>query len=351
MNTLFANYCICLVASFFSRGNKKTAKTIMLFIFASVFFLHAFADINSLEDLTEYSRGFDEIEKMTIWQCLTTDVEICKMERGFAFILKLFSLMGFGFRAFLIVNALFLSFLFYKGIIKYSPSILISSILFLLIINSQSIYVIRQYIVMAIFFYSIRWIINGNIYKYLITCFACFFIHQSSIILIPVYFLYNLNLKQILAILLFSVLVLTISVNVVIDYLLSNLVGYGTYASFDMHEGQNPIGFALGMVYLVLYVYFLKRDVKVEGINKLLFICALLNVIPLYFGIGFNFAARLSIYFGSLNILLVPIMLNYVKHPLLRYTIIICCLVLNSIMTFNGSLSIESSNYRLMSFF
>lgn len=350
MSILLVNFLVSLVVVVFAQSDKKASRYAALFMFACVFILHAFADISSLEDLTAYSLGFEEIKKMSVWQCITTNVVICKMERGFALILKLFSLLGLNFRAFLIANSLFVSLLFYKGIVKYSPSILTSCLLFLLVINSQSIYVLRQYLVMSIFFYSIRWVIERNVYKYLTVCFVCFFIHQSSLILIPLYFLYNIGLKKLLAILLLSTFILNKFIEVVLNYFLSNLAGYGSYASFEKLEGQNSTGFIISIVYLLLYVWYLKRDIWTEGIKRLLFVCALLNILLLYFGIGLDFSARLSIYFGSLNILLVPIMLNYVKAPLVRYTILVGCLILNSIITFYGSLSMESSNYRLASF-
>ena len=112
MNILFINFCVASLVSVFSINNKVASRHATIFMFVCIYILHAFADINSLEDLYYYSLGFDEIKRMTIWQCITTDVEICKMERGFALILKFFSFLGLGFRAFLIVNSLIFSTLF-----------------------------------------------------------------------------------------------------------------------------------------------------------------------------------------------------------------------------------------------
>lgn len=347
MNVLFFNYCLSLFVSSFTWNSKVASRYAMFFMFVCIFFLHAFANIKSLEDLTAYSWGFDEIEHMTLYECITTDVAMCKMERGFALLLKIFSLLGLKFRSFLIVNALFISIMFYRGIQKYSPSIILSTLLFLLILNNQSIYVIRQYIVVAVFFYSLKWIVERKMWKYIAACILCFFIHQSSIILIPVFFLYHIDIKKFLCIMLIMVVLLKVFLKIVVSYFVSSLVGYGTYANFEGFGGQNPMGFYIGVVYLLMYVLFLKEKIYKEGINRLLFICAVLNCILLYFGIGLDFAARLSIYFSALNILLVPIMLDYVKSYFVRIAIITVCLSLNTVMTFYGSISIEASHYTL----
>ena len=350
MSILLCVFLVCLTASFLLWFDSVAVRYVTVFVFVCVFVLHAFADINSLEDLSYYSLGFDEIKKMSFLSCLTTDVEVCKMERGFACILKLFSLIGLDFRCFLIVNSAVFSLLFYKSIVAYSPSRLLSALLFLLTINSQSIYVLRQYIVVAFFFYSIDWIIRREMLKYLGTCFLCFFIHQSSIVLIPLYFLYNIDAKRLINILLTSALVLKIFIQIVVSYFGSSLVGYAQYALYDEVDGQNSTGFIISAFYLFIYVWFLKYRFYDIGLNRLVFICALLNCLLLFLGLGFGFTGRLSIYFGALNILLVPIVLEYISSMSLKIALIVGCLAFNALFAFFGSLSIEASNLKLVSF-
>lgn len=351
MSILLVNLIICMLIAFLFKSDKKASRHASLFIFFCIFILHSFADIGSLEDLTAYSLGFDEIRRMTMWQCLTTDVEVCKMERGFSLLLKLFSLAGLGLRSFLIFNALFTSVLFYKTIAKYSPSVLLSSLLFLVIINNQSLYVIRQYLVVAIFFYSIRWVIERKLLNYLIMCAICFFIHQSSIILIPIYFLYKLDAKHLVLFTILSALLLRFALQIVINYFTSTLVGYSTYVFDDYSDGQNIIGFYISIVYLLIFVLVLRKNVFQEGINKLLLIASILNCILLFFGVGLNFAARLSIYFSALYIILVPVILIYLRTNYFRICVVAGSLALNTLMTFYGSVSIEAMNYRFMSIF
>ena len=286
MNILLANFCVSSLVSFFAINSKVASRYATLFMFICIFIIHAFADINSLEDLYYYSLGFDEIKRMSVWQCITTDVEICKMERGFAILLKLFSILGLGFRAFLIANSLFITILFYKSIVRYSPYVLLSSLLFLLIINNQSIYVVRQYLVVAVFFYSIRWILDRNLWKYLLACVACFFIHQSSLILIPIYFLYKLDTKKLLLSTVLAAFLLKAFLEIILNYFGSALVGYMSYISYDDISGQNPVSFYISIVYLFIYVFFLRKNIIKDGINKLILICIVLNSILLFWFYG-----------------------------------------------------------------
>lgn len=350
MSILLANYIVSLIIAFFTCFDKKASRVAVFFMFVCVFIIHAFADIGSLEDLTAYSAGFEEIKRMSVWQCVTTDVEICKMERGFAFLLKIFSLLGLNFRAFLIVNSYFISVVFYRSILRHSPAIVLSALLFLLIINNQSVYVIRQYLVVAIFFNSLKWIIERNPWKYILTCVICFFIHQSSIILLPVYFLYSLDLKKLLVVLFLLGVGMWGSFAIIVEYFGSILVGYTQYAQFDGTDGQNAVGLIISIVYLLMYVLILRKRIYDEGLSRLVFICAVLNTMLLYIGVGFGFASRLSLYFNALNVFLVPIAITKLKNLPVRVVIVCGCLILNTILAFKGSVFVEASNVRLLFF-
>lgn len=350
MSVLLINYIASLIFSIFTLFDRDIRKPIVLLIFVFVFFTHAFPDISSLEDLSVYSLGFDEIRNMTVWQCITTNVEVCKMERGFALILKLYSLLGLDFRAFLIVNSFLISALFYKSIMKYSPSIVLSSLLFLLIINNQSIYVIRQYLVVAIFFNAIKWIIDRKALKYFLTCLTCFFIHQSAIILFPLYFIYKLDHKKLLVCVALCGLAMYVFLSIILEFFTNSLIGYSSYAVFEGAEGQNITGLIISIVNLAIFLFLLKKEVYTPGINRIVYICLLFNIVILFAGIGFNFSSRLAKYFSSMTIFMIPIAVSHTKNKLIKATIVAAALLLFSMLAFNGAAFIEASKLKL-SFF
>lgn len=352
MNVLSLSFCFCLILSLFSLvSNKNGEKFVSIIIFICVWFIHAFVDMNSVPDLYGYSLGFNEVSKMTWVQCVTTDVEVCKMERGFALLLKIFSAIGLNFRCFLFFNATVISVLFYKGIEKYSSAIVLSSILFLLTINSQSIYILRQYLVMAVFFYSFRWIIDRKPVPYFLMCFLCFFIHQSAIVLVPIYFLYGMSTKQMLVLVVIIAVLLRVTTQFLVDYFGTALVGYSQYMGFEGDEGQNATEFIIKLAYLVVFVWFLRKDIFNVGINRLITICLLLNCLLSFFGIGYGFMGRLVLYYSSVHILLIPQVIKRVKEPIIKCAIVIACVALNIYIAFWGAISTEVSKIEIASLF
>lgn len=112
------------------------------------------------------------------------------------------------FQFFFIFTSFVVLYFFYKVIRENSLDLELSTLLFIgfPIFFFMSLSVVRQYMVVAIMFYSFKYIKQRKFYTYLGIILLCSFIHKSSILALPIYFLYGnfINKKWIVFIYLFG---------------------------------------------------------------------------------------------------------------------------------------------------
>lgn len=101
--------------------------------------------------------------------------------------------IGMAICAFLQIYPITKSLLIFKSVLKYVPIVLFGSMYFLDLNNG-----VRQMIVACWFLYASKWIVDKCWWKYFLFVFIAHYIHSSSLILAPLYFLVHIpNLEKI----------------------------------------------------------------------------------------------------------------------------------------------------------
>ena len=350
-NPLFYNLILILLLSVYFANSKNRINSEKHYIYASFFvllFFRTYIDINSLPDLSSYKDSF-EVLSNTPWQNVHNAWIGSKInEIGFRYFLKFGSIIGNNFHVFLIIFGVLWLYLYTSVIKRCSPIITLSFVLLLLESYNQSLFVLRQHLAMAIVFFSYQYVIDKKLIKYLIAMAIAFSIHQTAIIALPIFFIYNINSRKLL---ITTLLVSSAVLYYTFAYILTRvggdiLYGYDSYLLSD--EGTNTTVAILNTLLYISYCFFLKKDVLKDGINKLLFVVMTIGLLLSYLGIGYNPTSRLLMYYVNTSFLSVPIIASYIQSKSLRFCFVAIILLLFFYLSFLGSSSISIQHYELL---
>lgn len=163
----------------------------------------------------------------------------------------LFALVGFA-------TMVFFFLAFYRLSDQYTISILV---FFLMSYYFQSLNQIRQMLAMAIFLFAVRYIFQRRFIPYIICILIGATIHTSSLIYLPIYFLFNLKttFKKCVVFFCLCVLSLPILSKVVIPIVLHTKYGWYLHSMFS-GAGFYKLGFLVMMIYMGLHLIHLNTN-------------------------------------------------------------------------------------------
>ena len=325
-------------------SEKIKEKMYICFSFLLLLFFHAFVEPSSMLDLPAYYDTFNELSQMSWMECIHLQGHY--MELGYRLLMKAVSLFSSGFTGFLFVYSLLLLLLYYRIIKKYSPIVMMSVLMFLLTSYNQSLFVIRQHLAIAICLASIPLIINGKLVWFLVSCLIAASIHKTAIVFVPMYFLYQMDTKKMVWMLIIVFLFMIGYFGTILRGVAYGL-GYDTYVEMERYEGLNYVSFLMAISFLLLYVLSLGKAVFEPGINKLVLIALSISTMVGLFGIGFSIG-RLGLYFSVFSILSFPISLSYIKNRFLKLGLIIVVLAFSFYPVYIGTSSLYVEEYKLI---
>lgn len=192
--------------------------------------------------------------------------------------------------------------------------------------------VVRQSIAIGIFLISIKYIKENKFIKYLIFNIfgACF--HSSALILIPIFFIRNINFKKIglVKLSIISGVILLISgpllrfMSFILGYILpqsiaNKLYAYSAYAYFTKTSLLNIVEI-LGIV--ILLSIFYKKD---NGNNNenIIIKGTYFNFIMVVSFIMFSFVARVNLYFSYFVMISISYIIKYIKNTNIKILVYI----------------------------
>lgn len=165
---------------------------------------------------------------------------------------------------FIVCSVIFFHYI-YKAIENQSPIptlsvfLLIGTTYYFIFLNTM-----RQMMVVAVFLYAIKFIKERNLKKYLIYMLISSTIHTSTIILIPIYFLYGIKLRPIKAATIAGVAILAKPVVSKLVIAILKLTKYNYYidSRFDTNE-TGYVVLAMNVCVLIFaLIYYRKKDNK-----------------------------------------------------------------------------------------
>lgn len=204
---------------------------------------------------------------------------------------------------------------------RYSPMFALS--VFIFFGSTEISYVFngaRQFLAIAIMFYSLKYAEQKKLVKYLICCVIAFLIHQTSVIIIPAYFLARgkyLNLRIVITGI--ATIFATAFSSLFIDYINDMFISESVYAHYynDLvdSDGINIFRVLVAAIPFALCMVYKKRIDKLD--DPVLNYCANMSTLALAVSIfaaasGGDILGRLAEYYLIFNTLTYPLLLKRV---------------------------------------
>lgn len=340
---------IALLCAEKNNGTRDIKTSLFIIIsFITLLFFRTCINIDSLPDLPFYNEGYIQIRNSSFRDALFGTLYDVKIpEIGFRAIMKLVSYISGNFSFFLFCYGIIWLVCYYKVILKYSNYISISIIILFVECYTQSLFVLRQHLAICLVFLSYRAIIERSQAECLLLVLIACLMHQTAIIVLPLYYLYGVKSKNRLTFtLVVSGIILYISFAILLSFVGNTLIqDYMSYVDSDIKA--NYSGVIIILILFIPYILCLKEHIWDNGINRLLFITLALGLIFLLCGVGYNPTSRLAMYFSNVAFLSIPKTMSYIRNPVLKYGYLIMYLILATYITFWGSSSDSLINYEL----
>ena len=340
MIVVFTGFVFCVFLSLISHNSTIVNRNVFLPLsFLILWCIHTNIDYLTFPDLTITEYVFKSVSNYNLTNIKDMFLlgQINGMEIGILLLMKLCSYITLDFHFFLgIYNLLLLGFYFYI-IIKFSSSINLSILLIFLTFFLQSFFVVRQHLAVALAFFTYQFLIARDLKKFLLFMLVAFFIHKSSIIWLPMYFLYGVKNNKMLVLYL---LVSTIG----ISYIFGNLaqlsksvtIGYDSYITGDKEGVANYTEFFISLSFISTYVIKKKKKVLNNGINRLIFISITINTILSLYGVNLGILTRLKLYYYVCIIFIIPETYKHFQNPFIKVLYLIGVFFCLSLLTFLG---------------
>lgn len=345
MSYIFANIILCIIYQLIIHITNKDAKVISFFLavsFIQLMLCHSCVEINSVPDLPHYEDEYSLMASLPFFNAVTS---FRTSEYLYYSLCKIVSLISSDFRFFLLIYNLLLFILYYTSFIKYSKYIMLSVCMLLMTTYSQSIFVLRQHLAVAIILTTYPAIINKRLLQYLLLTAIAFFVHHSAIIWLPVYFIYNAKKTNTLSLFLFVLIICSSFIGEA--FIFVNEIFKLDYAEYIVGSSNSFsfVNIVVCLVYLITYIVFLGHHVFDFGINRLILILLILSTVGMSIGYTISLANRASVYFTVSYMFSVPLTLSYIRNSCVKI------IYLLGVLLFNGYLTNELWNTEFFMFY
>lgn len=327
MLVYYTNLIISTILNFFSRETiDKNKKVYRLFGFLGLL-------IPILVCGLRYNVGTDFKNYITWFMFYSdTNVNLSDKDYGFAFLIKILQLFTADPQILFIVSAIIINVLIMLFIKENTKMFDLGYFLFItLYFYFTSFNIMRQWIAISIFLFSLKFIYQKKLWKYLVCILIASTIHKTVLLTIPMYWILRIELKPKNISILAAVLIVVMSqfenVIVMIGNLLHmNLSKYLLY--FGESDSFGSGGYAYGiMVLLVLIIVIITRKNYLEKIKygKEQILLAIFACIVSFVGVKSMMFSRLQLYFIPVLIVTIPNLIELVpkRQKKVAYFIII----------------------------
>lgn len=316
-------FIVGIISAFFMylANNKTKNKTIKRF-FIVMSFLPFFCILAFRYGIGyDYLNIYDKIFRMVVTGGSTT------WEPGITWLIKIIGHYSHDSFYFFFITALVTSIFTYKGILKNSDKPWFSLLLFIISgLYMDSMNAVRQYIAIAIFAYSLKFIIEKDFKKYLIWIIIASLFHSSVLIMIPVYFFCQKQLTWKKRIIVFFILIMMFPF---INSLFINIISKTKYSFYltSVYDSANPTYSELIISsFLFLISSFLYKKGKNNEKFNIFYNLTFLFLIVGLLSFKVLLAYRIIMYFKISIIFMVPSiigLINKQKNKIIFYLLFI----------------------------
>lgn len=214
---------------------------------------------------------------------------------------------------------------------RFSDDKLLSLLIFvsLPILYLSSLNVVRQFLAVGFFAYSLRYLVDKKLFQYIICVALSAAAHKSALLLLPAYFLFKIRFS------LLSYLTITVvffaSLNflpIIISYSGFSLIYLDLYKS----EGINAMSLLMLLFFIIYLFCFFKYGEKGRGNDciwlNMIFASVLISFSPLFSEFAGLVFLRLSTYFTFILPVVIVRIKYYLNGVYIRFIYQVCVVVI-----------------------
>jgi len=278
----------------------------LFFLLFPLFIMVAFRSLNVGSDTLTYFRMYNNSSGIGLTQPYVGYTEI-----GFQFINRLFNVFGFSFMLYQICYAFFVYLSIYIFLFKYSKNFSLSIFIFIALrVFFFSMTGVRQMIAISIILYSLPYLINRKLLKFLIITTIAALIHNTAIVFIFIYFIpYKVFSKKTIVKLFFIMGITLLIFDNLIELFLILYPKYSTYlARIESYDGLFVYVQFILVIMIFFFGYFVseKYNLRHSKENKIYFNAALFSVLLALLATQINIAGRYLKYFYMIYLIYLP---------------------------------------------
>ena len=333
------------------RTFKYRQQVYLILAFGILFYFHAFRDPYSLLDIPAYANAYKESLGCTWNRVLSDQYVFLKSEVGFRIVIKAISSIFSSYQMLFVLTSVFLTYSYYKTIKRYSAYFFISVMVFTVSSFADSLFMLRSFLAIGILLFTFPYIIERKIVPFLALSMLAMTIHNSSVIFLPVYFIYGVKKpKWIWMTLIVVGGLFMLGFDGIVSYIVERyLLGYSYYIdNIDNYEGASWKMPALLGSLLLMRVVVLKKNFFDMGITRLLSIISVLAFLVYTAGMGFGLTSRMAMFFTNMTFLILPDTVSQMKNKQLGIIISIVYIIFSSYFFLRNSTESLWVNYHLI---
>lgn len=300
---------------------KRMKKTYLVLTLFFVWLIIAFRSYFIGNDTLTYASLFPSLANFPLSLYGNNPVSILFTKNRFEYGYVVFNKLIYHFtenpRWLLIISALIIVLLLGITLYRYSDNPSVAIIIFITMgFMSGSMSQIRQYIAWAICLYSIDSIMKKKPIKFTLLILLAMLFHISAIVFLPMYMLSNIKVSfKKLIVFVVIVLPLFIFFNQFSNFTKIIIKSYGNYSNDILNNGSTghlaiTVNLITFLIFFIIEIYLLninnKKEIKLDKLNNLnlwMMMCAFVVMLLSYKFSQFN---RLTAYFTSSLIFLLP---------------------------------------------
>lgn len=295
-----------------------------------------------------YGFGADYFTYQSVFYDLSSGINVEGFEVGFVFLNKIIGFMGLPFNFLLFVIAVFNATLVYISLkrvpIKYRwLSLFLYLTYFDLFFYGLS--AIRQSIVVSIFIYSVKYIQQKQLKKYILWILFGQLFHRTAFLLILVYFIYhkyrklNYRSRSILSLSILIVYSVSIKFLEFLEPYLNRRLKYYLFLDGSSSIGSNIGGLLVILVILIAWIYIttniIEKNIKDDIYNVYMFAIVIFILLKgMQYIHYYGFIPRIQMYFYSVYIFVVPCILQKIESKIKNITIVLLVSFMTITFTF-----------------
>lgn len=324
-----------LLNSTYSR--QKSQNIWLLCVFVILWVLAAFRSTKVGGDLEVYLPEFHDISGMSFRDAFKYEL---RKEKGFLLFEKIISIFSTSDHFYLFCVSSLIYIIYYKAIKQHSCNYYLSGMLFTCIMFPASLNILRATISVGLGLHMYPYIKKRNFKMFIFLLVVATLIQRTSIIMLPMYFLYDIKYRpKLLLLLIFFSMVLSISFSG--SQVVTIIQRYIMYDDHDMSHWSEQTAGLTNMAYVLFFLtiglMLIYKTQKKKGMRKdseFELIITFLSVAVCFqlFSSVFMLMTRLGLFYYSYLIILAPYIISRIRiiKPLyvVKYTLVFIFLLI-----------------------